>query len=97
MIWRASLARLERKSTLEESLEHPTAHRVLELANGLRFDLAHALASHLEDPSHFLKRVRVAVTNAVTQLDDFALPERECVQDARDLVLEHLLSRSRDR
>src|SRR5262245_20047253 len=78
---------------VEEALQLPTPHRVLELAHRLRLDLPHPLARHLEDPTHLLQRVRVAVAQPVTQLDDLALAVRQRLEHLVDLVFQHLLRR----
>src|SRR5207244_3390023 len=57
----------------QEAFEFARAHWVLELADGLGFDLPHALAGDLEDAADLLERVGVAVADAVAELDDLAL------------------------
>src|SRR5262245_41743469 len=57
---------------LQETLELLGPNRVLQFADGLRFDLADAFAGHLKDPADFFEGVGVAVTQAIPQLDDLA-------------------------
>src|SRR3954447_3936185 len=74
---------------VEEAFELPAADRVLQLADGLRLDLADALAGDLENPADLFERVGVAVAQAVAELDDLALAVGERLEHALDLVLEH--------
>ncbi|KKN46473.1 hypothetical protein LCGC14_0672430, partial [marine sediment metagenome] len=62
---------------------------MLELADGLGFDLANALAGDLEDVADLLERVAVSVAQAVAELDDLALAVGEGLQDVLDAFLEH--------
>ena len=64
---------------------------MLKLPDRFGLDLADSLASYLEDPPHFLKRVRVAVADAIPQLDDLTLPIGKRLEDHVDPLLEHLL------
>ena len=48
-------------------------------AEGLCFDLAHALARHAHLASDFLERVGLAILQPVTQLQDAHLARRERV------------------
>ena len=59
---------------------------MLQLADGFGFDLADAFAGHLEDAADFFERVGVAVAQAVTQADDFALAEGQRLQQLFDLL-----------
>lgn len=47
-----------------------------ELANGLGFDLAHALAGHAEHAADFLERAGIARVDAEPKLDDLGLAVR---------------------
>src|SRR5262245_61903413 len=85
------------QDAVEEAFELPAADRVLQLPHGLRLDLADALACHLEDPADLFEGVRVAVAEAVAQLDDLALAVGQRLQYALDLVLEHFVPGSADR
>src|SRR5438128_593188 len=62
---------------------------MLQLAHGLGFDLADALARNLENPADLFERVGIAVSQAVTQADDFALSVSKGLEQALDFVLEH--------
>src|SRR4051794_19575751 len=84
-------------AAVEEAFEVPAADGVLQLPDRLRLDLANPLAGHLEDPADLFERVGVAVAQAVAELDDLALAVRQRLEDAVDLVLEHLLRRRVDR
>src|SRR5690606_24818543 len=81
----------------KEALQLATTNRMLQFSDRFRFDLAHALTRDLEDLSDLLERVRVAVAEAVAQLDDLALAVRQRVEDALELLLEHLVRRGVDR
>src|SRR5579862_8998408 len=81
----------------QEAFELSCPHGMLKLANGLGFNLPHALAGDFEDAADFLERIGVAVADAVTELDDFSLAIRQRLEDLLDLVLEHLLRRAFDR
>src|SRR5262245_42998068 len=75
----------------QKAFQLPRPYRVLEFSDRLGFDLANALSCDFEDSTDFFKRVRVAVADAVTQLDDFSLAIRQRLEDLLDLVLEHFL------
>src|SRR5206468_4333532 len=79
------------EGAVEEAFELAAADRMLQLANGLGFDLPNAFAGHFEYSANFFERVSVTVTEAVTQLDDLALAVGERFQDLLDLFLEHFL------
>src|SRR5580704_3268853 len=70
---------------------------MLQLADRLGFDLADPLAGDFEDAAHLFQGVGVAVSEAVTQFDDFPLAISERLEDNVDLVLEHLLRGRVDR
>ena len=61
---------------VEKALELLAPHRVLQLADGLGFDLADAFAGHFEDAAHLFQGVGVTVTQAVPQLDDLAARDK---------------------
>src|SRR5215831_149913 len=70
---------------------------MLQLANCLGLDLPHALARHFKDAADLLQRVRVAVSQTVAQLDNFALPISQRLERLLNLVFEHLLGSRTDR
>jgi hypothetical protein len=70
---------------------------VLHLADGLRLDLANPLARHLEDFAHLFERICVSVADAVAQPDNLALTVRERIENALNLVPQHLLRRRHHR
>ena len=55
-------------------------------------DLAHALASDLEDATDFLERVSVPVADAVAELDDLALAIAEALEHFGNSPAKHFLS-----
>lgn len=57
--------------------ERTAARRMAQLADGFRFDLADALACHIEDTADFFERAGVSGTDAETQTNDlrFTLAE----------------------
>ncbi len=55
------------RHSAQEAFQLPAPHGVLQLANGLGFDLADALAGDLEDAADLFQRVGVAVAQAVAQ------------------------------
>ena len=59
-----------------------------QLAQGLGFDLADALARDAEVLADFLERARTAVIEAKAQAQDFLLTRRQCVEDILELFLE---------
>ena len=81
----------DRSNPLKEPLQLSTAHRMLQLANRLGFDLTHAFSSHLEDAPHFLQSVRVTVTQTIPQLDNLTLTVGQRLQNNVNLVLQLLL------
>src|SRR5262249_21219980 len=81
----------------QKSFELSCSHRMLQLADGLGFNLTHALARYLEDSAHFFERIGVTVTDAVAQLDDLALAVGQRLENLLDLVLEHFLRGAFDR
>src|SRR5262245_45708245 len=91
--WGSAVAVSASHGSVQEPFQLATAYRVLQLADRLGLDLPHALARHLEDAADLLQRVRVAVAQPVTQLDDLALAVGQRLEHLLDLVLEHLLSR----
>src|SRR5688500_12062466 len=62
-----------RHQTVQNPLELPAPHRVLQLADGFGLDLADAFPGDLEDAADLFQRVGVAVAQAVSQLDDLPL------------------------
>ena len=64
---------------------------MLQLADGLGFDLADALAGDLEDVADFFQRVAVAVAQAVAELDDLAFAVAERLEHLGDPAAEHFL------
>ena len=58
---------------VEEAFELAGTDRVLKFPDGLGLDLADTFAGDFENPADFFERVRVAVADAVTELDNFAL------------------------
>ena len=76
---------------VEEALELASADRVLELADGLSFDLPDSLSRDFEDTSHLLERVGITVSDAVTQLDNLAFAVGEGLEHLLDSAAEHLL------
>ena len=74
MTLRLSTRRRRTASFLFEVLtQRPAARRMAELADRLGFDLAHALARHIEDTADFLERPRVPGPDAEAQADDLSL------------------------
>ena len=69
-----------------ERLQVPAADRVLQLGDGLGFDLPHAFAGHFENAADFFQRVRVTVGQAVSQADDFPFAEGERFEQLLDLL-----------
>src|SRR5262245_30645235 len=65
--------------------------RLLELADGLGFDLPDSLPRDREDLPHLLQSVSVAVHQAVAKTENFALAVAELVEHVADAVLERLL------
>src|SRR5207244_1824737 len=76
----------------EKTFELLAAHRVLQLADGLGFDLPDPLAGDLEDTAHLFERVGVAVPQPVAQADDLPLAIRQGFEQSFDLVPQHALS-----
>ncbi len=75
----------------EEAFEFSCSHGVLELSDGLGFDLSDAFAGDFEDSADFFEGVGIAVADAVAELDDFAFAVGEGFEDLLDFVLEHFL------
>src|SRR5207253_800430 len=70
---------------VEEGAEAMAAAGVAQLAEGLCFDLADALASDGEVLSDFFERVLAAVLQAEAHLDDLLLARAERLQDLSGL------------
>src|SRR5579872_2702959 len=81
------------RQVLDETAQVVAAGVVLQLAQSFRFDLADALARDLEDSPRLFERITIAVSQAVTQLDDLALAIREALENVVDLVFEQLVHR----
>ena len=64
---------------VEEADQGAGAVRLLQLADGLRFDLPDAFAGDGENLADFFQRVGVAVGQAVAEADDFALAVAQVV------------------
>src|SRR5258706_6582817 len=82
---------LPRHTARQKPFQLPRPYRVLKLTNRLGFNLAHALARHLEDSADFFEGVGVAVADAVAEFDDLALAVCQRFEDLLDLILEHFL------
>src|SRR5262249_5933104 len=85
------------QDAFQEALQLPRPDRVLQLPDRLGLDLPDALARHLEDAAHLFEGVGVSGADAVAQLDDLALAERQRLQNRLDLLLPHRVRRRRDR
>ena len=72
----------------DEGLELAAALRVAQLAQGLGFDLADALAGDLEALADFFEGVLGAVFEAEAHLDDALFARRERAQNLRGVLLE---------
>src|SRR5919201_657161 len=68
-----------------------------QLAQRFRFDLADALARHVELAPDLFERARASVLEAEAQLQHATLAEREALEHALDLLLEQLVARRADR
>jgi len=77
---------------VHESFEFSRAYGVLEFAYSFGFNLSYALASYLKYPAYLFEGVCVAVTDAVSQLDNLAFAIGQGFQDVLDTVFKHLLS-----
>src|SRR5580698_661702 len=73
---------------VDEGLELAAAAGVTELAEGLGFDLADALAGDLEGLADLFEGVFAAVLEAEAHLDDTLLAGSERAQDLRGVLLE---------
>ena len=58
---------------VEEPDEFLASGRLLELADGLGFDLANTLSGDLEDMADLFEGVAISVAQAVAELDDLSL------------------------
>jgi hypothetical protein len=65
--------RWELSYLFEKALQVLGSHRILQFGYRFSFNLAYSLASHFEDPSHFLKSVGIAIGQAVAKPYDFTL------------------------
>ena len=72
-----------RRRDVEEADQGAGAVGLLQLADGLGFDLADAFAGDGEDLADFFQRVGVAVGQAVAQAEDFPLAVVEVVPARR--------------
>src|SRR4051794_30774455 len=70
------------------------ARGVTQLAQGLRFDLADALAGYVELAAYFLEGAAAAIFEAEAQLQHFALARRQAGEHVHDLLLEQLVGGS---
>src|SRR5687768_11305618 len=70
---------------------------MLQLLDGLGFDLPHALARDLEDAADFFERVGVTIAQPVTKANDLALAIGQRLEQALDLVLENAVVRGANR
>ena len=77
---------------LDKLAEYGAPHGVLELADGLGFDLPHAFSRHFEDATDFFQGIRVAVTNPVAELDDLALAVRQRLEQRFNPLFVNLAS-----
>ncbi len=68
---------------IDEAGQTRTAIRLLQLADGLGFDLPDALAGDREDLADFFERVGVAVGQAVAEPQDLALAVVELLRACR--------------
>ena len=66
----------------------------MQLANGLGFDLSNSLTGYFEDVSDFFKRVTVAITKPVSELDDFSLAIAQRFEYILDSAAKHFLRRT---
>ena len=57
---------------VQEADQFLAATGLLKFAYRLGFDLANSLAGNLENMPHFFQRVAITISQAVTQLDNFA-------------------------
>ena len=64
---------------------------MLQLFESLAFDLANALSRDLEDSAGFLQRIAIAISQSVTQFDDFTFAVGQALKDVIDLITQHLL------
>src|SRR5579872_3989480 len=72
----------------EEGAEFARTRRMAQLAQGLGFDLANALASDGEGLADFLECVLAAIVETETHFDYFFLARRERFQDGRSLLFQ---------
>ena len=79
---------------VEEADQFLAAAGLLQLADGFGFDLTNTLAGYLKNVTDFFKRVAVAITEAVTKLDDLAFAIAQRLQDILNTTFEHFLRRT---
>ena len=75
---------------IDEAGEPSATNWMLQLSNGLRFDLANTFSSDLEDPANLLEGVRVSIADAVSQLEDLAFAIGQRLEYVVDPAPEHL-------
>ncbi len=68
-------------SSVYEAREFFASSRCLKLANCLRFDLADALSRYLENMTNLFERVAIAITETVSEFNDFSLTIRKALED----------------
>src|SRR5205085_11457774 len=73
---------------LKETFELPNPGRMAHFAQGLRFDLANALASDLELTAHFLEGPAVSINQSESLLQHLAFAVRESFQHILDFFLQ---------
>ncbi len=75
--FRQDASGIHKQYLVYESREFFASSRCLKLANCLGFDLADALSRYLENMTNFFERVAIAITETVSEFNDFSLTIRK--------------------
>src|SRR5689334_15749506 len=82
---------MDRCRLLEVVAQLLAARWVAELPQGLRLDLADALARDHELTAHFLEGAAAAIVQAEAQLEHLSLAHSQAVQDVHHLLFQQLM------
>ncbi len=68
------------------TFQHLSPHRVLQFGDSLSLNLSDSLSCYLKDSPHLFQGVRVAISQTISETDDFTFAIGESLEHAIDFI-----------